>query len=300
MPKLAVAEKNLNLDIVLFNEQTFRFKRVYKDKQMYYYGVARHRVWKIWRVNEDEIEYEVLHSFIKSNEDTDKDVFNDFFSLQEDFDPWIDEWKKDSYFKKLYENNPAMFGIRILTQDVFENLFLGLLFLKTPTQRIYAVIEKFCKVFGTRFKYQNMNFYSFPTVEHLTKLKNLKKTLTDNQFELGRNDFAELFIQVKKAGGSKFLDSLKDKDVLEARKELMQFWLVGRKSADFILLKSLKNYEVVPSCLKIKVLISDKYKLKLDTEKFVSKDVKFIYEFLNEKFDEYSGWIQNIFLTLDK
>lgn len=43
-----------------------------------FFGVAKHRVWKIWRENEEQLGYEVLAKFPKAG-DNDLDALKDYF-----------------------------------------------------------------------------------------------------------------------------------------------------------------------------------------------------------------------------
>lgn len=54
----------LNLDVVLANGQSFRWKKDLEDSKCWM-GIAYHCLWKIWRIDDNKIAFKLLHNFQK-------------------------------------------------------------------------------------------------------------------------------------------------------------------------------------------------------------------------------------------
>lgn len=53
------------------------------SSQMYWIGIARHQIWKIWRIDEMCIGFEKLHSFMTQDKDNrdDEHILSDYFQV---------------------------------------------------------------------------------------------------------------------------------------------------------------------------------------------------------------------------
>lgn len=55
----------------------------FSSNQMYWIGIARHQIWKIWRIDEMCIGFEKLHSFMIQDKDNrdDEHILSDYFQV---------------------------------------------------------------------------------------------------------------------------------------------------------------------------------------------------------------------------
>uniref|UniRef100_A0AC35TSA0 DNA-(apurinic or apyrimidinic site) lyase n=1 Tax=Rhabditophanes sp. KR3021 TaxID=114890 RepID=A0AC35TSA0_9BILA len=299
MPKINIGKNVLNLEITLFNGQSFRWQKVQRNDKTYFYGVARDRVWKLWRENDNEIEYNVLHSFVKTTEDKNRSVFTDYFSLDVNVSDVISKWNEDKYFNKIYEQHPHLMGIRILNQSLFETIISFICSANNNVSRISKMVEKICELYGEGIKCENnMIFYSIPCVTKLAKINGLEETLRDNMFGYRAKYLFNTFKRIDKLGGNKHLETIQSQDLEDARASLLAMQGIGRKVADCILLMGLRHYQVVPCDIHVKRLVKNNYLPKLDEKKFSKGDIVVVQNLFNEKFENYSGWVQSILFTV--
>ncbi|CEF65683.1 N-glycosylase/DNA lyase [Strongyloides ratti] len=298
MPVINIPKNVLNLEIVLFNGQSFRWRSRKTLISTEYYGVAYNRVWKIEQLNDKTLKYEILHSFTKTNEDKDHAIFNHYFNLDVNVTSLSKEWINDKYFKKVINEHPNLLGIRILNQEVFETIISFICSSNNNVPRISKMVEKFCQLYGECFEYDNMKFYSLPNVEKLQNISNLNEVLRKHSFGYRAKYIADTILMINKLGGSKFLETLQTKSTEEARTQLLKFCGVGRKVADCILLMGLRHYHVVPCDVHVKRLVKKNYLSSLDEKKFKDKDVHDVQEFFELKFGKYAGWVQSILFTV--
>uniref|UniRef100_A0A0K0F992 DNA-(apurinic or apyrimidinic site) lyase n=1 Tax=Strongyloides venezuelensis TaxID=75913 RepID=A0A0K0F992_STRVS len=298
MSIVKIPKNVLNLEILLFNGQSFRWRSRKTPTSVEYYGVTHDRVWKIERLDDMTVKYEVLHSFKETNEDKDRTIFHHYFNLDVDVNAILSEWTNDDYFKKVVEQHPNLLGIRILNQEVFETIISFICSSNNNVPRISKMVEKFCQLYGECFEYDNMKFYSLPNVEKLKNVSSIDEDLRKNSFGYRAKYIAESILMINKLGGSKYLEILQTKNTEKAREELLKLRGIGRKVADCILLMGLHHYHVVPCDVHVKRLVKNNYIPSLDEKKFTTKDIYDVQEFFESKFGKYAGWVQSILFTV--
>uniref|UniRef100_A0A0N4ZG12 DNA-(apurinic or apyrimidinic site) lyase n=1 Tax=Parastrongyloides trichosuri TaxID=131310 RepID=A0A0N4ZG12_PARTI len=298
MPIVKISKNVLNLEISLFNGQSFRWRTINNPTSTEYYGVAYDRVWRIERLNDKNVKYDVLHCFSNTNEDKDREIFHHYFNLDINVITLSKEWSNDIYFKKIVQQHPHLLGIRILNQELFETIISFICSSNNNVTRISKMVEKICELYGECFEYEGMKFYSLPSVEKLGKIENIDEVLKKNMFGYRAKYLAKTFETLNNLGGSKYLELLKEKDVLEARMHLLGLQGIGRKVADCILLMGLRHYHVVPCDIHVKRLVKNNYIPTMDEKKFSSKDVIEVQSLFEEKFGKYAGWVQSILFTV--
>uniref|UniRef100_A0A0K0EEG7 DNA-(apurinic or apyrimidinic site) lyase n=1 Tax=Strongyloides stercoralis TaxID=6248 RepID=A0A0K0EEG7_STRER len=298
MPVINIPKSLLNLEIVLFNGQSFRWRSKKTPTSIEYYGVVYDRVWKIEQLNDTAIKYEVLHSFTKTNKENDRAIFNHYFNLDVNVSSLIKEWTNDTYFKKVVDQYPNLLGIRILNQEVFETIISFICSSNNNVSRISKMVEKFCELYGECFEYDDMKFYSLPNIEKLQNVCDLDEVLRKHSFGYRAKYIADSILMINELGGLEYLKLLQTKNTEEAREELLKLRGIGRKVADCVLLMGLRHYHVVPCDVHVKRLVKNNYLPSLDEKKFKDKDVYDVQEFFESKFGKYAGWVQSILFTV--
>ena len=187
-------------------------------------------------------------------------------------------------------------GIRILYQDVWEALISFIISANNNIPRIKGIIERLCQKYGTQIEWNHQKYYTFPTVEELSKasIEDLRK------LGLGFRDSRvyETTRMVKnKVVNLRNLENIKSINAL--REELLKFPGVGAKVADCIMLFSMKKYEVFPIDVWVKRVMIELYIDEINntpnTEEKTAKNKKNnnqILQLANKKFGNLAGLAQ--------
>ena len=178
-------------------------------------------------------------------------------------------------------------GIRILNQDLWETIISFIISANNNIPRIKGIIERMSKKYGNKIEWKGKEYYTFPTVESLSKatvedLRNLGLGFRDVRiYETTRNilnkevDLEELH---------------KEKDTKKVRDTLLTLSGVGPKVADCILLFStLKRFDVFPIDVWVRRVMNDLY-IKNEDETKVNK--KEIEKLAKEKYGNLEGLAQ--------
>lgn len=327
---------DLNLDTIFSNGQTFRWRKMAKSNnlptnissdlsssQMYWIGIARHQIWKIWRIDEMCIGFEKLHSFMIQDKDNrdDEHILSDYFQLDVDLAKLYRDWRKtDPYFDKVVTENPTnLMGIRILKQDSLESLIAFICSSNNNITRITAMVEKFCELYGTKHSFpkgtleqsgvelENNCFHDFPSLQQLKKyLPHMENDLRSAGFGyrsayIAQTVKALLSNYTEFGGGEEWLDSLRHFSYSEAKKALASLSGVGPKVADCICLMALSKHDVVPIDTHVLQITTQIYRpqfLKNLRTKTLSKH---LYEqigmYYTGIFGEYAGWAQSVLFS---
>ncbi|KAL1453419.1 hypothetical protein WDU94_007559 [Cyamophila willieti] len=134
----------LSLTLSLLGGQSFRWKQIAGNR---FQGVFKERVWTLWS------DPSYLHYEVQSQDNPPLDAataeksLSDYFRLDEGLQELYKEWSgKDAFFKKTCGE---FVGIRMLNQDLVENLFSFLCSSNNNIARISSMIDKMCTEYGT-------------------------------------------------------------------------------------------------------------------------------------------------------
>ena len=214
-------------------------------------------------------------------------------NLEEFNEIWIDYFDLNTNYKeirKTLSNNEILAnamdygkGIRILNQNHFEMLISFIISANNMIPRIKKSIEVISMRYG---KYicedENRKYYSFPTVEELSKA-----TVEDLR-EFAKVGFRDkrIFDTVNMILNEKIdLDNFENLETDTLREELLKFAGVGNKVADCIMLFSYKRGEVFPVDVWIKRVMEELF-IKEETP------VKKIAKEADRIFGKYAGYAQ--------
>ena len=178
-------------------------------------------------------------------------------------------------------------GIRLLNQDLWETIISFIISANNNIPRIKGIIERISKKYGDEIVYNGKSYYTFPTVEQLSKA-----TVEDlRSLGLGFRDIRVYetthIILDKKVN----LEALKkEKDFNKVRDTLLTLSGVGPKVADCILLFStLKRWEAFPIDVWVRRVMNELY-IQNEDETKVNKTQ--IEKMAREKFGSLAGIAQ--------
>ena len=272
--------------IILKNIDCFEPKHIFECGQCFrwnknldssYTGVVGKSV-----LNVKKIENDIIITGI-SNEDL-KKIVNYYFDLNRDYnkiklnlaDIDIDLAKSIEYGK----------GIRILNQDLWETIISFIISANNNIPRIKGIIKKISEKYGKKVVWNEIEYFTFPTHEELSKatVEDLRK------LGLGFRDI-RVYETTKIINSKKIdLDKLKTEETEKARETLLTLPGVGSKVADCILLFSeLKRLEVFPIDVWVRRVMNELY-IKMEDETKVNKNE--LLKIAKEKYGSLAGIAQ--------
>lgn len=225
------------------------------------------------------------------NED-DKVIFKGT-NLEEFNEIWIDYFDLNTDYqsiRKSLANNKILAnameygkGIRILNQNHFEMLISFIISANNMIPRIRKSIEVISMRYGKFIcEDENRKYYSFPTVEELSK------ATVEELREFAKVGFRDkrIFDTVNMIKNENIdLDSFENLETDNLREELFKFSGVGNKVADCIMLFSYKRGEVFPVDVWIKRVMEELFIKEETPVKKISKEADRI-------FGKYAGYAQ--------
>ena len=213
-----------------------------------------------------------------------EEVVKDYFDFDTDYTKIKETLSKVDEF--LEESIKFGNGIRILNQDLWEVLISFIISANNNIPRIKGIIERISKQYGKEIKYKEKVYYTFPTVEELSKasVEDLRK------LGLGFRDKRIYETTQKIKQGEIDLNEItKIEDTNEIREILETLPGVGPKVADCILLFGLKRFEVFPIDVWVRRVMNELY-IKNEDETKVNK--KKIEELAKTKYSKLAGIAQ--------
>lgn len=208
------------------------------------------------------------------------EIWMDYFDLNTDYKEIRKVLSNNEILPKAMEYGE---GIRILNQNHFEMLISFIISANNMIPRIKKSIEVISMRYGKFIcEDENRKYYSFPTVEELSKA-----TVEDLR-EFAKVGFRDkrIFDTVNMILNEKIdLYSFENLETDVLREELLKFSGVGNKVADCIMLFSYKRGEVFPVDVWIKRVMEELFIKKETPVKKISKEADRI-------FGKYAGYAQ--------
>ncbi len=280
-------EGDNNLKYTLENVKSFELTDIFECGQCFrwnvqddgsYIGVVDNAVIEVRKIGQDVVfesnEVENLEGLVTKYFDLDRD----YEKIKQTLSNIDDNLAKSISYGA---------GIRLLNQDLWEMIISYIISANNNIPRIKGIIEKLSRTYGNEIIWNNEKYYSFPTVNQLSKA-----TVEDfRKLGLGFRDIR--MYETTKMILEKQIDLEKlhqEKDTNIVREELLKLSGVGPKVADCILLFStLKRFDVFPIDVWVRRVMNELY-IKNTDETKVSK--KQILEIAQEKFGNLSGIAQ--------
>ena len=272
---------------ILKNVTSFEPKHIFECGQCFrwdegkdgsYTGVVKNNVINVKKVD-NSVVFEGLGA------DNLQELVIDYFDLNRDYEKIKKELSKiDKYLANSIEYGS---GIRILNQDLWETIISFIISANNNIPRIKGIIERLSKKYGNKIEWRGKEYYTFPTVEELSKA-----TIEDlRSLGLGFRDVRVYETTRKILNKEVDLEKLhKEADTQKVRDILLTLDGVGPKVADCILLFStLKRFDVFPIDVWVRRVMNELY-IKNEDETKVNK--KEIEKLAKEKYGALEGLAQ--------
>lgn len=208
------------------------------------------------------------------------EIWIDYFDLNTDYQSIRKSLANNEILAKAMEYGK---GIRILNQNHFEMLISFIISANNMIPRIRKSIEVISMRYGKFIcEDENRKYYSFPTVEELSK------ATVEELREFAKVGFRDkrIFDTVNMIKNENIdLDSFENLETDILREELLKFSGVGNKVADCIMLFSYKRGEVFPVDVWIKRVMEELFIKEETPVKKISKEADRI-------FGKYAGYAQ--------
>ena len=207
-----------------------------------------------------------------------------YFDLDTDYNKYKSKLSsKDEYLKRSIEFG---YGIRILNQDLWEIIISFIISANNNIPRIKKIINAISKEYGNKIMFDGKEYYTFPTVEMLSKatveeLRKLGLGFRDKRVYNTTHMILENKIDLENL---KTID-----DTLKMKEELLKLDGVGEKVADCILLFALCRRDAFPVDVWVRRVMNDLY-IHSDNEEKLDK--KMIRNIAEDKFEDIAGIAQ--------
>ena len=255
--------------------QCFRWE---KEDDGSYTGIVKNNVINVKKVNNEVIFYSI-------GADNLEELVKEYFDLERNYEDIKNTLSKVD----IYLENSINYGngIRILNQDLWETIISFIISANNNIPRIKGIINRLSYKYGNKIIWNNKEYYTFPTVESLSKatVEELRKT------GLGFRDIRVYETTQKILNKQVDLEELhKEKDTKKIREILLTLSGVGPKVADCILLFStLKRFDVFPIDVWVRRVMNDLYIKNEDESKVDKKEIE---KLAKEKYGNLEGIAQ--------
>jgi N-glycosylase/DNA lyase len=268
-----------DLDFSLCCGQVFRWRKI----GGWWYGIVGDKILKV-RQCSSELEFEGAN----------EDLMRQYFGLNDDLDKICRCIAKDSHIKVALERFK---GLRLVRQEPWDCLIGFICSIQKNIPAIEQMLTKMSAKFGEKKVFDGIDFYTFPSVEHLA-------VASENELRDCGLGYRAKYVQAtaKKIQDEKIdLKALKSIPYLEARKALLEFQGVGLKVADCVLLFSLEKIEAFPIDVWVKRVILKHYADKLphdlvknmqSHDSLTNGEYLKISNFARSYFGKYAGYAQ--------
>ena len=222
-------------------------------------------------------------------DDMDDAFIRGYFRLDDDLPQILEEIGRDDVIR---ESIRALFGLRLVRQDVWECLASYICASFNNIPRIRGMVDRLCQRFGDEIG-GNPDAHGFPSAAVLSRS-------TCRELEacgLGYRAPYLLDSAASVADGNVDLDGLRRVPYETAKSELMKLPGVGNKVADCVCLFALDKLEAFPVDVWVRRIIAANYaghfaKAELSSSSLSPRQYREVNAFGREYFGRYSGYAQ--------
>lgn len=232
------------------------------------------------------IKQENDYLIVNSNNEEDLELVTRYYlDLDRDYEVLNKELSKNEILKR--DINLCK-GYKVLKQDKFEMYISYIISQNNNVKRISGSINKISERYGKKVKYNNKEYYLFPTFE---ELKNI--TIEElRECGVGFRDSYIINALNKLKENPFFLEELDMLPTDEAIKELMKIKGIGLKVASCILMFGYSRFDTFPVDTWVKKYVSENFEIK--------DDIKIISKFMKDNFNENSGLAVQYFYHINR
>ena len=272
---------------ILKNVKSFEPRHIFECGQCFrwdeepngsYTGIVKNNV-----INVEKVENTI--TFSSFGADNLKELVTDYFDLNRNYEEIKEKLAKiDKYLANSIEYGS---GIRILNQDLWETIISFIISANNNIPRIKGIINKISQKYGNKIEWKGKDYYTFPTVESLSKasvedLRNLGLGFRDVRVYETTHKILEKQVDLEELH--------KEKDTQKVRDTLLTLSGVGPKVADCILLFStLKRFDVFPIDVWVRRVMNELYIKNEDETKVNKRDIE---KLAKEKYGNLEGLAQ--------
>ena len=272
---------------ILQNQESFNLEHIFECGQCFrwnknsdgdYVGVINKAVIKVKQDKE-----KVIFTGECKNSNF-KDLIRYYFDLDTNYSEYKEKLSKiDNNMKESIKFGE---GIRILKQDLWECIISFIISANNNIPRIKKIIERLSATYGEKIEFEGLDYYTFPTVERLSKasvedLRALGLGFRDKRI------YNTTKMILNKEVNLEYINKLEETNRM--REELLKLDGVGPKVADCILLFALKRLDVFPIDVWVRRVMNDLYIHNEDENKVNKNELQKLAE---DKFLGLSGMAQ--------
>ena len=234
-------------------------------------------------INVKEVENKVV--FSSYGVDNLEELVKNYFDLDRNYEEIkVTLSKIDEHLARSIEYGS---GIRILNQNLWETIISFIISANNNIPRIKGIINRLSQKYGEKIEWKGKEYYTFPTVEELSKasVEDLRS------LGLGFRDIRVYETTHRILSKEVDLKALhNEQDTEKVRNILLTLSGVGPKVADCILLFStLKRFDVFPIDVWVRRVMNELYIKKEDETKVNKKEIEKLAE---EKYGNLEGIAQ--------
>ena len=234
-------------------------------------------------INVKEVENKVV--FSSYGVDNLEELVKNYFDLDRNYEEIkVTLSKIDEHLARSIEYGS---GIRILNQDLWETIISFIISANNNIPRIKGIINRLSQKYGEKIEWKGKEYYTFPTVEELSKasVEDLRS------LGLGFRDIRVYETTHRILSREVDLKALhNEQDTEKVRNILLTLSGVGPKVADCILLFStLKRFDVFPIDVWVRRVMNELYIKKEDETKVNKKEIE---KLAKEKYGNLEGIAQ--------
>lgn len=170
-----------------------------------------------------------------------KKHISDWFDLEANLSLFYETAQNDAVLASLCQK---FYGLRMIGMpDIFESLIWSIIGQQINLNFAYSLKERLVHNFGEKIVYNNESFYALPTPERLATLN-----LEDFQPLQFSKSKAQYILNVSRefAEGNLSQETLKKLPFEEVKEKLVKIKGIGNWTANYSMMKSLKNYDAFP------------------------------------------------------
>ena len=266
--------------ILIKNVENFELKHIFdcgqcfrwnKEENGNYVGVAFGRVLEVEKIGKDVMLY-------NTGEEEFYNYWLNYFDLDRDYSKIKNELSKNDLLKSSVEFGH---GIRLLQQESFELVISFIISSNNRIPMIKRAINKISSLWGNSIEYRGKTYYSFPSIEklHEATLGELEACSIGFRAKYIKETVEKIYLDTEE------LNSIISSNDDECHKNLQNYYGIGPKVADCIMLFSMGKYSAFPVDVWVKRAMQHFY---------LAPDVslKKIREFGRGKFGNLSGFAQ--------